>query len=78
VTISEPVTENLVKPSPPLYERDATLPEGMIKQIDWSQDGLDVTVTRVVKEGDKIIHEDTIVSHYRPWRAVYRVGTKKS
>jgi vancomycin resistance protein YoaR len=78
VTVSEPVEENLVKPSPPLYERDATLPEGMIKQVDWAQDGLDVTVTRVVKEGDKIIHEDTIVSYYQPWRAIYRVGTKKS
>jgi vancomycin resistance protein YoaR len=78
VTVSEPVKENLVKPGPPVYERDPTLPEGMMKQIDWAQDGLDVTVTRVVKEGDKTIHEDTIVSHYRPWRAVYRVGAKKS
>lgn len=78
VTVSEPVEENLVKPGLPVYENDPTLPEGMMKQIDWAQDGLDVTVTRLVKEGDKIIHDDTIVSHYRPWRAVYRVGVKKS
>jgi hypothetical protein len=35
---------------------------------------MDVGVTRTVKEGERIVHEDVITSHYRPWQAVYRVG----
>jgi len=74
VTVTEPVIENITKPAPPLYQEDATLPPGVIKQVDWAKEGMDVTVNRVVKHGDKIIHQDEIVSHYQPWQAVYHVG----
>jgi hypothetical protein len=46
-----------------------------VKQVDWENDGLDVTVTRLVKEGETIIHEDEIVSRYRPWQAIFKVGS---
>jgi len=75
VIVSEPVEENVVKHDPPVYEETPKLPKGITKQVDWAKDGVDVTVTRVVKEGDTIIHEDEIFSHYLPWRAVYQVGT---
>lgn len=75
VIVSEPEQENLIKPGPPIYEPDPSLPKGVTKQVDWEIDGLEVTITRTVKEGDKIIHEDVIRSRYRPWRAVYKVGT---
>ena len=75
VLVSQPVQSNVVKHGPPVYEKTPTLPDGMMKQVDWAKDGMDVTVTRVVKEGDTIIHEDEIISRYRPWRAVYQVGT---
>ncbi|RME71642.1 MAG: hypothetical protein D6784_14860 [Chloroflexi bacterium] len=74
VTISEPVITNVVKHDPPVYEKDSTLPRGVVKQVDWAKDGMDVTVTRVVKENGQVIHQDTIFSRYRPWRAVYKVG----
>ena len=75
VIVSEPVQSNPIKPEPPVYEEDSSLPKGQVKQVDWANDGLDVTVTRVVKDGDTVIHQDEIVSHYRPWQAVYKVGT---
>ena len=75
VVVSEPELTNLVKHSPPMYENDPSLPKGVVKQVDWSNDGLDVTITRTVKTEDKIIRKDTIFSHYRPWRAIYKVGT---
>jgi vancomycin resistance protein YoaR len=78
VIVSEPELTNIVKHGPPVYEKDPTLPKGITKQIDWPKDGLDVTVTRTVKAGDVIIHEDVIESHYRPWRAVYKVGTSET
>lgn len=74
VIISEPVKTNLVKHGPPLYENDPSLPKGATKQVDWAVDGLDVSIKRTVKEGDTIIHQDEIFSHYEPWRAVFKVG----
>jgi vancomycin resistance protein YoaR len=75
VLVSDPVESNIVKYDRPLYEETADLPKGIIKQVDWAKNGLDVSVTRVVKQGETILHNDEIVSHYRPWRAVYQVGT---
>jgi vancomycin resistance protein YoaR len=77
VIISEPEITDQVKHGLPLYEKDPNLPDGFIKQVDWAQDGMDVKVTRVVKEGDKIIHQDEFRSHYQPWQAVYKVGTRR-
>jgi vancomycin resistance protein YoaR len=74
VIVSDPEITNEVEHDPPLYEQDASLPEGTIKQVEWAIDGMDVEVTRAVKEGNRIVHEDVITSHYRPWQAVYRVG----
>ena len=75
VIVGDPVETNVVKHGPPIYEETSDLPKGMTKQIDWAKDGVDVAVTRVVKDGDVIIHTDEIISHYLPWRAVYHVGT---
>ena len=75
VIVSEPVKSRPIKPEPPLFEEDPSLPKGTIEQVDWANDGLEVTVTRIVKEDDQILHSDEIISRYRPWRAVYKVGT---
>ena len=75
VIVSEPVQTNMVRHGPPVYRETPDLPKGITKQVDWAKDGVDVSVTRVVKDGDTVIHEDEIISHYSPWRAVYQVGT---
>ena len=75
VTMEGPFEENVVQHGPDVYEEDPTLPKGTTKQIDWAKDGVDVTVRRTVSEGDQIIHQDDFLSRYRPWRAVYLVGT---
>jgi vancomycin resistance protein YoaR len=77
VVIEEPEVTNLVKHDPPLYEKDPTLADGLTKQVDWAADGMDVKVTRIVREGDKIVYQDEFFSHYQPWRAVYKVGTRR-
>lgn len=76
VTVSDPETSNPVKHGPPMYENDPTLAKGVTKQVDWAVDGLDVLIKRTVKEGDKVIHEDEVFSHYEPWRAVFKVGIR--
>lgn len=78
VVVSEPSITDVVEHEPPIYENDLSLPEGIIKQVDWAQDGMKVSVTRLVKEGEELLYKDEIVSRYRPWTAVYKVGTKRS
>jgi len=42
--------------------------------VDWAKEGKDVTIKRVVKQGDKVLYQDVFVSKYKPWAAVYLVG----
>ncbi len=70
-----PIIENRQPPPEPLYQVDPSLPPGARKQIDWAQEGMDVTVTRIIKDSQgNELSRDVFVSHYRPWRAVYLVG----
>jgi len=66
--------ENITLPPPPMCTEDADLPKGTIKQVDWAVKGMDVTVRRVVRQGDEVLWTDTFVSHYHPWAAKYRYG----
>ena len=75
VEMEGPFEANVVPHGSDVYQEDPTLPKGTTKQIDWAHDGLDVTVYRIVKEGDKVFWKDTFFSRYRPWQAVYLVGT---
>ncbi len=72
-----PYESNPVKHDPPVYREDPTLTKGQTKQIEWAKDGLDVTVYRMVKENGDEVRRDTFFSRYRPWQAVYLVGTKQ-
>jgi vancomycin resistance protein YoaR len=77
VEIEGPFIDNIVPHGPPIYEEDPTLPKGTIKQVEWARDGMDVTIYRVVKQGDEVVRKDLFFTRYRPWRAVYLVGTKE-
>ena len=76
VEMDGPYESNPVAHGPPVYRDDPTLPEGQTKQIEWAKDGLDVTVYRIIKENGVEVQRDTFFSRYRPWQAVYLVGTK--
>jgi len=77
VEIDGPYEENPVTHGPAVYREDPTLPKGQTKQIEWPKDGLDVTVYRVIRENGTEVQRDTFFSRYRPWQAVYLVGTKQ-
>jgi vancomycin resistance protein YoaR len=57
-----------------LYKENPDLPKGKIEQVDWAADGLDVIVTRTVTLDGEVLYEDTIETHYLPWRAIYEYG----
>lgn len=76
VTWEGPFISNVTPPKPPVYQNDPKLSKGEVKQVDWAHQGADVTVRRIVKEGDKVLSTDTFFSHYKPWADVFLVGTK--
>jgi len=77
VEMEGPFEENVVPHGPPIYEEDPTLPKGTTKQVEWARDGVDVTIYRIIKEGDKVVSREKFFSRYRPWQDVYLVGTKE-
>ncbi len=65
---------NVVEAPEPLYRENPELAPGEIKQVDYKADGADVTVTRTVRRGGQVIHQDTFRTRYLPWRAIYEYG----
>lgn len=77
VEMDGPYESNPVPHGPPIYREDPTLPKGEVKQIEWPKDGLDVTVYRIIKVNGVEVQREAFFSRYRPWQAVYLVGTKE-
>ncbi|MEX0789198.1 MAG: VanW family protein, partial [Actinomycetota bacterium] len=57
------------------YIEDPTLPKGTEVVSAEGKPGFDVTVTRKVVAGGKVLHSDNFVSKYRPWKRVIKRGT---
>ncbi len=75
LTMEGPVITKTIKAPTPLYQNDSTLKKGVVKQVDFSADGADVTVYRLIEQYGQITRE-RYFSRYKPWRAVYLVGTR--
>lgn len=77
VEISEPQIFNPVAPPTEIkYIDDPTLPRGTEIPIDSSHWGNDVSFHYKVTKNGKIIIETDFNSHYQPWPAYVRRGTK--
>lgn len=75
VIMTEPSLSNQ-KPAPPdKYQDDPSLPKGTIKQADFAAPGGTSVFARKVYKGDELIIDESYRSNYRPWQAVYLVGT---
>ncbi|MEO5963835.1 MAG: VanW family protein [Candidatus Limnocylindrales bacterium] len=52
-----------------------TLPTGVRNQVEYPSNGMDVAVTRVVRDGKgRVIHRNVWVSHYMLWNGIIQVG----
>jgi len=61
---------------PASYQNDPSLPKGKTKQVDFAAGGIKSSFVNVIKDKDgKTIREDTYYSNYKPWRAVFLVGS---
>jgi vancomycin resistance protein YoaR len=53
-----------------------TLPRGVREQVEYPSNGMDVTVTRVVRnKGGRVIHRDVYRTHYVLWNGRIEVGS---
>ncbi len=75
VEISNPTLTNYRDAPPDKYQEDQTLPKGTVKQIDFKAQGVTAVFTRKVYKHNKLIISDSFKSNFRPWQAVYLVGT---
>jgi len=75
VEISKATVYDVVPPLPPKYQDDPTLKKGVTKQVDFPAWGSKVFFTYKVFQGDKLAIDNKFFSNFRPWAAVYLVGT---
>ena len=69
-----PYISNVVPHGPTVYEENPEIEPGKTKQVDYAVDGADVTVYRTVYRDGSILYQDTFVSHYLAWQAVFQVA----
>lgn len=73
--ISSIVLYDVQPPPPTLYQDDSTLRRGVIKQIDFPAWGGKAKFDYKVTRNGETIFQKQFFSSYRPWQAVYLVGT---
>jgi len=75
VEISKATVYDVVPALPPKYQNDPTLKKGVTKQVDFPAGGAKAFFTYKVYQGEKTTIDDKFYSNFRPWAAVYLVGT---
>lgn len=75
VEISKSTVWDVIPPLPPKYQDDPTLKKGVIKQIDFPAFGAKANFHYKVSKDSQILFEKNFFSLYRPWQAIYLVGT---
>ncbi len=74
--LTQPIITNQTPPPPELRQDDPTLPKGTVKQVDFPAWGATVVFSRTVTRGGETLINETIRSNYKPWQAIYLVGTQ--
>jgi vancomycin resistance protein YoaR len=76
-TVTKPIITSSTPAPPDIRQDDPTLPKGTVKQVDWAAAGANVVFKRTVVRNGQTIIDESFHSNYRPWQAVYLVGTKE-
>ena len=75
VEITTPIVSNIKPPPMDLYQDDPSLPKGTTKQVDFAAYGATAIFSRKVYKQDKLIIDESFKSNFRPWQAIFLVGT---
>lgn len=76
IQISEAEVYDVAPAPPAIHQDDPTLPRGQVKQVDYAAPGAKARFDYTVTRGEEVIQETEFFSSYKPWAAVYMVGTK--
>lgn len=76
IEISPAITWDVLPPPDAKYEDDPTLPKGMTNQVDWAAWGTKASFHYKVTNNNKTVINQDFFSNYKPWAAVFMVGTK--
>jgi vancomycin resistance protein YoaR len=75
VEVTGPEILKETPPPPAVYQRDASLAPGEVRQVDWAAKGMDVAWRRVIRDAaGNVVQDETLKSSYTPWAAYYLVG----
>ena len=73
VSLSKPAVSNVRKAvTNTVYV--STLRRGVREQVEYPANGMDVSVTRVVRRNGAVIHRDTYRTHYVLWNGLVQIG----
>lgn len=75
--ISMPAILSQSPPLADLYQDDPTMPAGTIKQVDFAAWGAKVSFDYKVTREEKILQNETFISNYQSWQAIFLRGTKE-
>jgi len=78
IQISEAKITDQIDPPPEVRFNDDTIPVGTTRQTEFSATGATVSFNRTVTRDSQPPISDTFTSIYRPWQAVYLIGTKEN
>ncbi|MFZ4828630.1 MAG: VanW family protein [Phototrophicaceae bacterium] len=75
VEVSQPIVRNVTQPTATIYEENPALSQGQQLQVDWSKEGGDVVVTRIIRDAfGNILEQRDFGTFYQPWSAVVQVA----
>ncbi len=74
VTVGEAEVSDVEEAKETVYEENLELESGVLKQVDWENEGAKVAVPRVVERGDYVMFEDVVQTTYQPWGSVFQFG----
>jgi vancomycin resistance protein YoaR len=75
VEISSPLLWDVQPPPAAIYQDDPTLKKGVVKQVDFPAWGGKASFNYKIIYPDGKVVDDTFYSSYKPWQAVFLVGT---
>lgn len=75
VELSTPVISDQTPAPEPQFQDDPTLKKGVTRQVDFAAPGARARYSYKVTKDKKVLFEKNFNIWYRPWRAVFLVGT---
>ncbi len=62
-------------PPAPIYQTDASLAAGEVRQVEFAKNGMDVAWRRVISDSaGQVLTDEVLESSYTPWAAYFLVG----